>query len=95
MRGAFVNVPRTARPFAANTSETPTVGSLEGEAINATVQRLKNRACAYPNRDRFRNAIYFHLCGLDLYTALGVKPMTSTNGCSDVHTFSGSAYNYG
>jgi transposase len=24
-------------------------------------------ACGYRNRDRFRNAIYFHLGGLDLY----------------------------
>lgn len=37
------------------------------EAINATIQMLKWRACGCRNRDRFRNAIYFHLGGLDLY----------------------------
>ena len=38
------------------------------EAINATIQRLKRRACGYRNRDRFPNASYFHFGGLDLYT---------------------------
>ena len=37
------------------------------EAINATIQMLKRRACGYRNRDRFRNAIYFHLGGMDLH----------------------------
>lgn len=37
------------------------------EAINATIQMLKPRACGYRNRDCFRNAICFHLGGLDLY----------------------------
>ena len=35
--------------------------------MNARIQYLKHRARGYRNRDRFRNAIYFHLGGLDLY----------------------------
>lgn len=37
------------------------------ESMNSRIQRLKQRACGYRNRDRFRNAILFHLGGLDLY----------------------------
>jgi hypothetical protein len=37
------------------------------ESMNSRIQRLKQRACGYRNRDRFRSAIYFHLGGLDLY----------------------------
>jgi hypothetical protein len=43
------------------------------ESINAKIQRIKRMACGYRNRDRFRNAIYFHLGGLNLY------PATSTH----------------
>jgi len=43
------------------------------ESINAKIQRVKRMACGYRNRERFRNAIYFHLAGLDLY------PRTSTH----------------
>lgn len=37
------------------------------ESGNAKVQRIKRAACGFRNRDRFRNAILFHLGGLDLY----------------------------
>jgi transposase len=37
------------------------------ESINAQIQRVKRMACGFRNRQRFRNAIYFHLGGLDLY----------------------------
>jgi transposase len=37
------------------------------ESMNAKIQRIKAMACGYRNRDRFRNAILFHLGGLDLY----------------------------
>ncbi len=37
------------------------------ESMNSRIQRLKQRACGYRSRDRFRNAILFHLGGLDLY----------------------------
>lgn len=37
------------------------------ESMNSRIQRIKKRACGFRNRKRFRNAIYFHLGGLDLY----------------------------
>ncbi len=37
------------------------------EGINSFVQWLKKSACGCRNRDRLRNAIYFHFGGLDLY----------------------------
>ncbi len=37
------------------------------ESVNAKVQRVKRTACGFRNRERFRNAILFHLGGLDLY----------------------------
>lgn len=39
------------------------------EAMNRKIQQIKSRACGFRNRERFRNAIYFHLGGLDLYPA--------------------------
>lgn len=43
------------------------------ESMNSRIQRLKHRACGFRNRERFRNAIYFHLGGLQLYpTGLAV-----------------------
>ena len=39
------------------------------ESVNAKVQRVKRAACGFRNRERFRNAILFHLGGLDLYPA--------------------------
>jgi len=43
------------------------------EGMNSKIQRIKQRACGFRNKDRFRNAIYFHLGGLDLYPN-GVTP---------------------
>ena len=37
------------------------------EGINSVIQSIKKTARGYRNRERFRNAIYFHLGGLDLY----------------------------
>lgn len=37
------------------------------EGINSKIQSLKNRACGYRCRERYKTAIYFHLGGLDLY----------------------------
>ena len=39
------------------------------EGINTMIQGLKRSARGFRNRDRFRNTIYFHLGGLDLYPA--------------------------
>jgi transposase len=36
------------------------------EAKNARIQRIKKIACGYRNKERFKNAILFHLGGLDL-----------------------------
>ncbi len=43
------------------------VTNARNEAINAKIQWLKYNARGYRNRERFRQAIYFHLGGLDLY----------------------------
>lgn len=40
-----------------------------GESINAKIQAIKRLACGFRSRQRFRNAIYFHCGGLDLYPA--------------------------
>lgn len=45
------------------------VTNAGSESINAQIQRIKRRACGFRNRERFREAIYFHLGGLDLYPA--------------------------
>ena len=39
------------------------------ESMNAKIQRVKARACGFRNRERFRQAIFFHCGGLDLYPA--------------------------
>lgn len=43
------------------------VTNARAEGINSVIQKLKSRACGYRNRERFKNAIYFHLGGLELY----------------------------
>ena len=37
------------------------------ESINSRIKMIKTRRCGFRNKRRFRNAIYFHLGGLDLY----------------------------
>jgi transposase len=37
------------------------------EAKNNSIQRIKRMACGFRNRERFRNAIFFHLGNLDLF----------------------------
>jgi transposase len=44
------------------------------ESINARIQHVKRMACGFRNRERFRNAIYFHLGGLDLSPATHTRP---------------------
>jgi len=46
---------------------TTTVTNARAEAINSRIQWVKRMACGFRNRENFRNAIYFHLGGLDLY----------------------------
>ena len=45
--------------------------NARAEGLNSVIQKLKGRACGYRNRERFKNAIYFHLGGLDLYPRPG------------------------
>ena len=42
------------------------------ESINSRIKMIKVRSRGFRNKARFRNAIYFHLGGLDLYPA-GIK----------------------
>jgi len=46
---------------------TSKVTNARAESINSRVQWVKRMACGFRNRENFRNAIYFHLGGLDLY----------------------------
>lgn len=46
---------------------TSDVTNAMSESVNAQIQRIKKRACGFRNRSRFREAILFHLGGLDLY----------------------------
>ena len=41
--------------------------TARSEGFNAVIQKIKSDARGFRNRERFRNAIYFHLGGLDLY----------------------------
>ena len=41
--------------------------NARAEALNSRIQWIKKMACGFRNRENFRNAIYFHLGGLDLY----------------------------
>jgi transposase len=45
------------------------VSNAMAEAKNARIQRIKNMACGFRNRERFRMAILFHLGGLNLMPA--------------------------
>lgn len=47
------------------------VTNAAAEGFNSVIQKLKGRACGYRNRERFKNAIYFHLGGLDLHPRAG------------------------
>ncbi len=48
------------------------------ESVNSKVQRVKRAACGFRNRTRFRNAILFHLGGLDLYPAAASATHTTS-----------------
>lgn len=42
------------------------VTNAGAESINARIQGIKRQACGFRNRERFRNAIYFHCGGLEM-----------------------------
>ena len=46
---------------------TTTTTNARAESINSKIQWVKRMANGYRNRENFRNAIYFHLGGLNLY----------------------------
>lgn len=45
------------------------ITNARAEGINSIIQWIKKSARGFRNRERFKNAIYFHLGGLDLYPA--------------------------
>jgi len=51
------------------------VTNAGAESINSRIQWIKRMACGFRSRARFRNAIYFHLGGLQLYPAGVASPM--------------------
>lgn len=55
------------------------VSNASAESINSKIKLMKVKARGYRNKERFRNAIYFHLGGLDLYPAGLPKERTHTN----------------
>jgi transposase len=46
---------------------TSDITNAMSESVNSHIQRIKKRACGFRSRVRFREAILFHLGGLDLY----------------------------
>jgi transposase len=49
---------------------TSDITNAMSESVNSQIQRIKKRACGFRSRTRFREAILFHLGGLDLYPNL-------------------------
>jgi transposase len=49
---------------------TSDITNAMSESVNSHIQRIKKRACGFRSRPRFREAILFHLGGLDLYPVL-------------------------
>ena len=47
--------------------------NARAEGLNSVIQWIKYTARGFRNRERFRNAIYFHLGGLDLYPAGAIR----------------------
>jgi len=45
----------------------PRVGNGASESINSRINMIKIRSRGFRNKARYKNAIYFHLGGLDLY----------------------------
>lgn len=52
---------------------TSDITNAMSESMNSHIQRIKKRACGFRSRPRFREAILFHLGGLDLYPATHSK----------------------
>ncbi len=48
------------------------VNNSHAESMNSRIKTVKSRARGFRNKQRFHNAIYFHLGGLQLYPK-GIK----------------------
>ena len=48
---------------------TSDLANAMSESVNSHIRRIKKRACGFRSRARYREAILFHLGGLDLYPA--------------------------
>lgn len=46
---------------------TSDITNAMSESVNSHIQRIKKRACGFRSRTRFREAILFHLGGLNLH----------------------------
>ncbi len=53
-----------------------TASNGKSESMNSRIQKVKSRSNGFRNRERFRNAIYFHLGALDLYPSLNKDGLT-------------------
>ena len=74
LRSRLEPIKRVARMIQAHwegvlNAATRNVTNALSEGLNSRIQWIKRKACGYRNREHFRNAIYFHLGGLDLYPA--------------------------
>jgi transposase len=56
------------------------VTTARSEGINSRIQWLKKMACGFRDRERFRNAIYFHLGGLALYPQVATMSAATHTG---------------
>lgn len=57
---------------------TSDITNAMAETINSHIQRIKKRACGFRSRPRYREAILFHLGGLDLYPTLSASTHTNS-----------------
>jgi transposase len=46
------------------------VTNATAEGLNSKIQRVKEIACGFRNREHYKTASYFHCGGLDLYPRL-------------------------
>lgn len=65
----MVKLARTIRKHLWGIINAITLSASNGksESMNSRIQKIKARSNGFRNRERFRNAIYFHLGGLELY----------------------------
>ena len=54
------------------------VSNGPAEGINSRIKMIKVRSRGFRNKQRFANAIYFYLGGLDLYPATALKSDSPT-----------------